>query len=128
MPTLGTSKARPIFAIHNRFRPSYIPNLEGVGDLLPSQVHSSLPLPVALEGWRRLACAVIEDALRCAGLSIEKPVLNTKTCGKNSGVQRRCEALAYLTGDQPSVALPIDVACAFAGIDEHALRQRVLRM
>src|SRR5262245_7747806 len=105
--------AKVLTTTGNPYRPSYVPNLDGVGDVMPSQVEVST-FPPALVGRRRLACAVIEDALRCAGLSIEKPVLNTGGTSwryLRANRTRYRDAMAYLIGEQPHVALPIDVAC-----------------
>jgi hypothetical protein len=83
-------------------------------------------------GWRRLACAVIEDAFRCAGIIGEKPVLDFGAqlrSGRRARWyrQRHVEAIEYLMGRHPDVAFPIEVACALAGIDFEALRERVSR-
>ena len=101
---------------------------EGIGDVLPCQVEVATTLP-GLLGWRRLACAVLEDACRCAGLIDQQPVPDGGRQLRRDFWRKRVmrDAVEWLLGECPDVAFPIDVACALAGVNPQALRERLTR-
>ena len=119
----------------NPFRLTYPLNVEGIGDLLPTQANTRYDSP--LHGWRKLACAVLEDACRDAGISranvlydvaAHRPDESPKWYARRKHWRQRSqEAVEYLLGLDRSASFPIDLACELAGIDQRALHDRVIR-
>lgn len=117
----------------NPFRLTYPLNVEGIGDLLPTQ--SGTRYEQTLQGWRKLACAVIEDACRDAGISqrnvlydvrVHRPIESPRWYARRKSWQKRSVlAVRYLLGDDSTASFPIGLACQLAGIDPQALHDRV---